>query len=80
MRKSRPQADDDRDLRCPLWEGMPPSKRSHRSGLRETDRLLQRIRTLVGEANGRSTVTQRREIERLKAQLAERVKQDPTGQ
>jgi hypothetical protein len=59
---------------------MPPSKRSHRSGLRETDRLLQRIRTLVGEANGRSTVTQRREIERLKAQLAERVKQDPTGE
>jgi flagellin-like hook-associated protein FlgL len=48
---------------------------------RESDQLLQRIRTLVRESerdNGRSGVeleAQRREIDRLKSELADLVKQ-----
>jgi hypothetical protein len=48
---------------------------------RETDRLLQRIRTLVQEspshnrADGIEPEKRRREIERLKTELAELVKQ-----
>jgi hypothetical protein len=48
---------------------------------RDTDRLLQRIRTLVREsrteksANGTELEARRREIERPKAELAELVKQ-----
>ena len=60
-------------------------RRASTSPRRETDRLLQRIRTLVqqtdrGDGVSRATVSaQKREIEHLKSQLAEIVKRNPTG-
>jgi hypothetical protein len=56
------------------------SKRASTPVGRETDRLLERIRTLVrqtdrGDGAGAATLrAQQREIERLKSQLAEVVK------
>ena len=60
-------------------------KRASRSATRDSDRLLQRIRTLVQQSNGGdgsdgATVrAHRREIEQLQSQLAELVKRNPTG-
>jgi hypothetical protein len=60
-------------------------RRASTSPRRETDRLLQRIRTLVREtargdgSNGATLRAQKREIEQLKSQLAEIVKRNPTG-
>jgi hypothetical protein len=53
--------------------------------MRESDRLLHRIRTLVRQtdrglgSDGATLRAQRREIEHLKFQLAEIVKRNPTG-
>lgn len=61
------------------------ARRASRPGLRESDRLLARIRTLVQQtdrgdgADGATVRAQRREIEHLKLQLAEIVKRNPTG-
>jgi hypothetical protein len=60
-------------------------RRASTSPRRETDRLLQRIRTLVqqtdrgGAVSGATVSAQKREIEHLKSQLAEIVKRNPTG-
>jgi hypothetical protein len=60
-------------------------KHSSTSGMRETDRLLQRIRALVQQtshrdgSDGPTVRAQKREIEHLKSQLAEMVKRNPTG-
>jgi hypothetical protein len=60
------------------------SKRS-RTGLGETDRLIDRIRALIRLTNARDggndalLRAQRLEIDRLKSELAESVKQNPTG-
>jgi hypothetical protein len=59
--------------------------RASASARRETDRLLERIRTLVERTNrgdgarGAIVRAQQREIECLKSQLAEIVKRNPTG-
>ena len=60
-------------------------RRASTSARRETDRLLQRIRTLVQQTDrgdgvsGATVRAQQREIEHLKSQLAETVKRNPTG-
>jgi hypothetical protein len=59
--------------------------RPRNAGLSETDRLLHRIRTLIHPAgvhdgrNAASLRAQKREIDRLKLELAECVKRNPTG-
>ena len=64
---------------------MTASKRTRRPSLRESDRLLQRIRTLVRQtarddgAGAASLQAQRRELEGLKSEFAESVKRDMTG-
>ena len=51
----------------------------------EVDRLIRRIRTLIRrapastDANDASLAAQRREIERLKSELADCVRRNPTG-
>jgi hypothetical protein len=60
-------------------------KRASTPARRETDRLLQRIRELVGQtdrgdgASGATVRAQKREIEELKSRLAEVVMRNPTG-
>jgi hypothetical protein len=62
-----------------------PTERPRNRGLSETDRLLHRIRTLIqrsGASNARNDASlrvQRREIDRLKLELADCVKRNPTG-
>jgi hypothetical protein len=61
------------------------SRRPRTAGLGETDRLLHRIRTLIrrtGASPGGNDAllsAQRLEIDRLKSELAECVKRNPTG-
>jgi hypothetical protein len=62
-----------------------PSNRPRAGSLSETDRLLHQIRTLIRRAspgqgsNDALLRAQRREIDRLKSELAECVKRNPTG-
>jgi hypothetical protein len=66
-----------------MSRSMRTERRRH-AGLSETDRLLHRIRALIQRSgatdvrNAASLRAQKREIDRLKLELAECVKRNPT--